>query len=40
MELEALEEEFFILKEGRIRLLGDQLKAVQKEFKDRNTKLV
>ena len=35
MELEALEEEFFMLKEGRIRLLGDQLKAIQKEIKDR-----
>lgn len=32
MELEALQEEYFVLKEGRIRLLGEQLKAIQKEI--------
>ena len=30
MELEALQEEYFILKEGRIKLLGDQLKAISR----------
>jgi hypothetical protein len=29
IELEALQEEFFLLKEGRIRLLGEQLKTIQ-----------
>jgi transposase-like protein len=28
MELEALQEEFFLLKEGRIKLLGEQLRRV------------
>ncbi|MGE5293640.1 MAG: helix-turn-helix domain-containing protein [Solirubrobacterales bacterium] len=28
MELGALQEEFFLLKEGRIRLIGEQLKAI------------
>jgi len=32
MELEALQEEFFLLKEGRIRLIGEQLKAIQAEI--------
>ena len=32
MELEALQEEYYLLKEGRIKLLGDQLKAIQKEI--------
>ncbi len=32
MELEALQEEFFLLKEGRIRLIGEQLKAIQIEI--------
>jgi transposase len=32
MELEALQEEFFLLKEGRIRLIGEQLKAIQTEI--------
>jgi hypothetical protein len=32
MELEALQEEYFVLKEGRIRLLGDQLKVIRKEI--------
>ncbi|MHC4329980.1 MAG: helix-turn-helix domain-containing protein [Planctomycetota bacterium] len=36
MELEALQEEYFILKEGRIRLLGDQLKAIQEEIGGRD----
>ena len=36
MELEALQEEYFILKEGRIRLLGDQLKAIQDEVSGRD----
>ncbi len=29
MELEALQEQYFLLKEGRIKLLGEQLKAIQ-----------
>lgn len=36
MELEALQEEFFLLKEGRIRLLGEQLKAIQTEIGSRD----
>ncbi|MHC4171718.1 MAG: helix-turn-helix domain-containing protein [Planctomycetota bacterium] len=36
MELEALQEEYFILKEGRIKLLGDQLKAIQEEIGGRD----
>ena len=28
MELEALQEEYYILKEGRIKLLGEQLRAI------------
>jgi transcriptional regulator with XRE-family HTH domain len=36
IELEALQESFFLLKEGRIRLLGEQLKAVQEELKGRS----
>ena len=36
MELEALQEEYFILKEGRIKLLGEQLKAIQEEISDRD----
>ena len=32
MELEALQEEYYILKEGRIKLLGEQLRAIQKEL--------
>jgi hypothetical protein len=34
--LEALQEEFFLLKEGRIRLLGEQLKAIQTEIGKRD----
>jgi hypothetical protein len=36
MELEALQEEYFLLKEGRIRLLGEQLKAIQVEIGKRD----
>lgn len=36
MELEALQEEYYLLKEGRIRLLGEQLKAIQAEIGKRN----
>ncbi len=36
MELEALQEEFFLLKEGRIRLIGEQLKAIQTEIGKRD----
>lgn len=35
MELEALYERYFLAKEGRIRLLGEQLKAIQAELKTR-----
>ncbi len=34
--MEALQEEFFLLKEGRIRLLGEQLKAIQAEIGTRD----
>ncbi|MCP4261064.1 MAG: hypothetical protein GY774_26665 [Planctomycetes bacterium] len=36
VELEALQEEFFLLKEGRIRLLGEQLKVIQAEIGKRD----
>ena len=36
IELEALQEEFFLLKEGRIRLLGEQLKSIQAEIGNRD----
>ena len=36
MELEALQEEYFMLKEGRIRLLGSQLKTIQEEISGRD----
>ena len=36
MELEALQEEFYLLKEGRIRLIGEQLKAIQTEIGKRD----
>lgn len=36
MELEALQEEYYLLKEGRIRLLGDQIKAIQEELSSRD----
>ena len=36
MELEALQEEYFLLKEGRIKLLGEKLKTIQKEISGRD----
>jgi transposase len=36
IELEALQEEFFLLKEGRIRLLGEQLRTIQAEISKRD----
>jgi len=36
VELEALQEEYYLLKEGRIRLLGEQLKAIQTEIGKRD----
>jgi len=36
VELEALQEEFFLATEGRIRLLGEQLKAIQAEIGKRD----
>jgi transposase len=36
VELEALQEEFFLHKEGRIRLLGEQLKTIQAEIGKRD----
>ncbi len=36
MELEALYERYFMAKEGRIKLLGEQLKAIQAELKSRS----
>jgi transposase len=36
IELEALQESFYMLKEGRIRLLGEQLQAIQEELKTRS----
>jgi len=36
VELEALQEEYFLLKEGRIRLLGEQLKTIQTEIGKRD----
>lgn len=36
IELEALQEEYYLLKEGRIRLLGDQLRAIQEEIGNRD----
>ena len=35
MELEALYERYFLAKEGRIKLLGEQLKDIQVELKKR-----
>ncbi len=35
MELEALYEKYFLAKEGRIKLLGETLKAIQAELKTR-----
>jgi len=36
MELEALQEQFYILKEARIRLLGEQVTAILEELKTRD----
>ena len=36
MELEALQEEFFLLKEGRITLLGEQLQRLRGELLSRD----
>jgi len=36
VELEALQEEYLMLKEGRIRLLGGQLKAIQEKISNRD----
>jgi len=39
MELEALQERYWMAKEGKIKLLGETLKAIQKEIKDRDKAL-
>lgn len=36
VELEALQEQYFLLKEGRIKLLGEQLTAIQAEIGKRD----
>lgn len=36
MELEALQEQYYLLKEARIRLLGEQVKVIQNELKNRD----
>ena len=36
VELEALQEEFFLLKEGRIRLLGELVKRLRAELANRD----
>ena len=36
MELDALYERYFMLKEGRIRLIGGQVKAIIQELKSRD----
>ena len=36
MELEALYERYYLTKEARIKLLGDQLRAIQAELKTRS----
>lgn len=36
MELEALQEQYYLLKEGRIRLLGEQVKAIRQELGKRS----
>lgn len=36
MELEALYERYYLTKESRIKLLGDQLRAIQAELKTRS----
>jgi transposase len=35
LELEALQDEFYMLKERRIKLFGEKLKAISKEIEDR-----
>lgn len=40
MELEALYEKYYLTKESRIKLLGDQLKAIQAELKTRKLEAV
>ena len=35
MELEALFESYFLAKEGRVKLLGEQIKAIQRELQNR-----
>jgi transposase len=39
VELEALQEEFFLLKEGRIRLVGEQLKTERNVWRSSETRL-
>ncbi len=36
MELESLQEQYFLLKEGRIKLLGETLKGLQEELQKRD----
>ena len=36
MELEALYERYYLLREGRIKLLGQQLRKIQRELKSRD----
>ncbi len=36
MELESLQEQYFLLKEGRIKLLGETLKGLQAELQKRD----
>jgi transposase-like protein len=36
MELEALQEQYFLLKEGRVRLLGEQVKRLRGELAGRD----
>ncbi len=36
MELESLQEQYFLLKEGRIKLLGEMLKGLQQELQKRD----
>lgn len=40
IELEALYEKYYLTKEARIKLLGDQLKAIQAELKTRKLEAV
>lgn len=40
MELEALYERYYLAKESRIKLLGEQLKAIQEELKTRKLESV